>query len=60
MTTITEQLIAAGHTTGDVCPKCWDEAYMRSLEDGRPQIDHYQGVIEDAESGRLTTDGEPR
>lgn len=54
MKTITEELIEAGHLVVDdnICPKCWEEAYVRSLEDGVPRVDHYQRVVEEAESGR--------
>ena len=53
--TITQELIEQGHTAlGGVCEKCWEIAFLRSLEDGQPQGDHYRSVVDDAESGRLS------
>ena len=32
-----------------ICEQCWEEAFIRSQGDGRPQTEHYFEVIEEDE-----------
>lgn len=29
------------------CEKCWSDAYMRSLSNGKPQTENYQALLQE-------------
>ena len=40
------------------CEKCWGDAYLRSLVDGRAQSDHYRDLLEERKDNPCTPEQE--